>query len=116
MIDPADKQTQPLPLDEQPAKRKRGRPATGKAMTPAEKQRAYRERQKKKHNGTAECPGESRAREAMHRQIIELRIELMEANETIKKLKDVLKKTDEAGIARIEQLRKELERERAGKS
>lgn len=46
MIDPADKQTQSLPLDEQPAKRKRGRPATGKAMTPAEKQRAYRERQK----------------------------------------------------------------------
>lgn len=48
MIDPADKLTQPLPLDEQPAKRKRGRPATGKAMTPAEKQRAYRERQKQK--------------------------------------------------------------------
>jgi len=46
MIEPADKQTQALPLDEQPAKRKRGRPATGKAMTPAEKQRAYRERQK----------------------------------------------------------------------
>ncbi|OCX95270.1 MAG: hypothetical protein BFD77_08015 [Pseudomonas sp. CO183] len=46
MIDPADKLTQTLPLDEQPAKRKRGRPATGKAMTPAEKQRAYRERLK----------------------------------------------------------------------
>lgn len=46
MINPADKQTQALPLDEQPAKRKRGRPATGKAMTPAEKQRAYRERLK----------------------------------------------------------------------
>ena len=48
MIDPADKQTQALPLDEQPTKRKRGRPATGKAMTPAEKQRAYRERIKSK--------------------------------------------------------------------
>lgn len=48
MIDPADQQTQSLPLDEQPAKRKRGRPATGNAMTPAEKQRAYRERQKQK--------------------------------------------------------------------
>lgn len=46
MIDPADKQTQPLNLDETPAKRKRGRPATGKAMTPAEKQRAYRQRKK----------------------------------------------------------------------
>lgn len=48
MIDPADKQTQALPLDEQPTKRKRGRHATGKAMTPAEKQRAYRERMKSK--------------------------------------------------------------------
>lgn len=46
MIDPADKQTQALPLDEQPAKRKRGRPSTGAAMTAAEKQRRYRERQK----------------------------------------------------------------------
>lgn len=52
MIDPADKQTQTLPLDEQPAKRKRGRPATGKAMTPAEKQRAYRERVKSKQGGS----------------------------------------------------------------
>lgn len=48
MIDPADQLTQALPLDDQPAKRKRGRPATGAAMTAAEKQRAYRERQKKK--------------------------------------------------------------------
>ena len=46
MIDPADQLTQALPLDEQPAKKRRGRPATGKAMTPAEKQRAYRERMK----------------------------------------------------------------------
>ena len=45
MIDTNDKTTQALDLDEQPAKRKRGRPATGTAMTPAEKQRAYRERQ-----------------------------------------------------------------------
>ncbi|HCY4880044.1 TPA: hypothetical protein O1V27_002838 [Staphylococcus aureus] len=49
MIDPANQQTQALPLDEQPAKRKRGRPATGKAMTPAEKQRAYRERMKSRN-------------------------------------------------------------------
>lgn len=41
MIDPADKQTAALPLE---PKRGRGRPATGQAMTPAEKQRAYRER------------------------------------------------------------------------
>lgn len=46
MIDPADRHTQPLPLDKQPAKRKRGRPATGQALSNAERQRAYRERQK----------------------------------------------------------------------
>lgn len=50
MIDPADKQTTSLPL-EQP-KRGRGRPSTGKAMTPAEKQKAYRERMKNKSNVT----------------------------------------------------------------
>lgn len=46
MIDPTDKQTQALPLE--PPKRGRGRPATGAAMTPAEKQKAYRERMAKK--------------------------------------------------------------------
>lgn len=46
MIDPTDKATLALPLDESPQRKRRGRPSTGKAMTPAEKQRAYRERQK----------------------------------------------------------------------
>ncbi len=53
MIDPADKQTADLPLEEKPAKRGRGRPATGKAMTPAEKQKAYRERLKQRQASTA---------------------------------------------------------------
>lgn len=44
MIDPADKQTASLHL-EQP-KRGRGRPVTGEALTPAQKQKAYRERLK----------------------------------------------------------------------
>lgn len=42
MIDPDDKQTQGLNLEE--PKRGRGRPKTGKAMSAAEKQRRYRER------------------------------------------------------------------------
>lgn len=42
MKDPNDKQTAALPLE--PQKRGRGRPTTGQAMTPAEKQRAYRKR------------------------------------------------------------------------
>lgn len=56
MIDPADKQTKSLPL-EQP-KRGRGRPSTGAAMTPAEKQKAYRKRmaEQKQSQGEAAEP------------------------------------------------------------
>lgn len=50
MIDTLDKQTHPLPLDE--PKRRRGRQATGNAMTPAERQKAYRERLKSQRNVT----------------------------------------------------------------
>ncbi|MDP5672250.1 hypothetical protein [Pseudomonas aeruginosa] len=46
MIDPTDKQTQSLPL-EQP-KRGRGRPATGKALSDAERARRYRANKKKR--------------------------------------------------------------------
>ncbi len=68
MIDPADRQTQPLPLDEQPAKRKRGRPATGQALSNAERQRRYREAQKAQRN------------ENMHKDVAEgLRAELADA-------------------------------------
>ncbi|MFS4427785.1 hypothetical protein [Stutzerimonas stutzeri] len=52
MIDTSEKKTLALDLDEQPTKRKRGRPATGAAMTAAEKQRAYRERVKSKQGGS----------------------------------------------------------------
>lgn len=43
MIDHTNTQTQQLPLE---TKRGRGRPKTGTALTPAEKQKAYRERHK----------------------------------------------------------------------
>lgn len=56
MIDTNDKQTQSLPLDQ--TKRGRGRPATGKALSPAEKQKAYRERQAQKGNVTANDDGQ----------------------------------------------------------
>jgi hypothetical protein len=54
MIDALDSQTQALNLEEQPAKPKRGRPATGKALSNADRQRAYRERQKSQRNENAE--------------------------------------------------------------
>lgn len=48
MIDANDKATQALDLGEQP--KRRGRPATGKALSNADRQRAYRERQKAQRN------------------------------------------------------------------
>lgn len=54
MIDANDKQTQPLALDEQTTKAKRGRPATGQALSNADRQRAYRERQKAQRNENSE--------------------------------------------------------------
>lgn len=51
MIDHLDKQTQPLPLE---PKRGRGRPATGQAISNAERQRLYRERQKAQRNEKTE--------------------------------------------------------------
>ena len=50
MIDENEKQKLPLALDEQPVKLKRGRPATGQALSNAERQRLYRERQKAQRN------------------------------------------------------------------
>lgn len=47
MIDNQDKQTQPIPLEQ---KRGRGRPATGQALSNAERQRRYREAQKEQRN------------------------------------------------------------------
>lgn len=47
MIDDLDKETQPLPLE---TKRGRGRPATGQALSNAERQRRYREAQKAQRN------------------------------------------------------------------
>lgn len=94
MIDPADNLTQALPLDEQPAKRKRGRPATGAAMTAAEKQRAYRERQKAK----AGCVDPAAVEEIKRMQ------------EEITRLRNALVATDTAGLKKIDELRAENEK------
>lgn len=72
MIDHLDKQTQTLPLEQ---KRGRGRPATGQALSNAERQRRYREAQKAQRN------------ENMHKEVAEeLRAELAKALEDIELL------------------------------
>jgi len=94
VIDAQDKKTQALPLDEMPMKRKRGRPATGKAMTPAEKQRAYRERQKQlRDQNSVQAAGEYSAE-----RFEELRLITVEISERCK-----------AAEARVAELEKELE-------
>lgn len=94
MIDPSDQLTQALPLDEQPTKRKRGRPATGAAMTAAEKQRAYRERQKAKSG----CVDPAAVEEIKRMQ------------EEITRLRNALVATDTAGLKKIDELRAENEK------
>lgn len=89
MIDTNDKATQPLPLDEQPMKRKRGRPATGKAMTPAEKQRAYRERQRKLRD--QKPAADHQTVQALDQEVRKLLVELERANARIAELEKELK-------------------------
>lgn len=117
MIDAKDKGTQALPLEEMPIKRKRGRPATGKAMTPAEKQRAYRERQKQSRDqNSVQTAGEYSAERFEELRLITVEIsercmaaearvaELEKANEELRKTREAL----EALAARQLRLEDEL--------
>jgi hypothetical protein len=76
MIDPAEKQTQPLAL-EQP-KRGRGRPATGAAMTPAEKQKAYRQRLAEQRANQVPAAWHKADRAAQDERIVQLERDLAE--------------------------------------
>lgn len=90
MIDAQDKKTQALPLEEMPIKRKRGRPSTGKAMTPAEKQRAYRERQKQSRDqNSSQAAGEFTAE-----KFEELRLITVEISERCKAAEDRVAKLE----------------------
>src|SRR5690606_14693589 len=82
MIDANDKQTQSLALDEQPAKR--GRPATGKALSDADRQRAYRERQKAQRNENRKDGIAWEDAKALMAKIDELTTELEKALERAK--------------------------------
>lgn len=79
MIDNLDTQTNELPLE---TKRGRGRPKTGTALTPAKKQKAYRERLKRNvTKNTVESLDEK----------LELRAQLLAAMEEIESLKGKLR-------------------------
>jgi hypothetical protein len=98
MIDPADQITQALPLDEQPAKKRRGRPSTGKAMTPAEKQRAYRERQKEAAGNAAVNKDQSEYIERLLAEIEALSKETRRLRVELKSQKAVTKTAPGDGV------------------
>lgn len=97
MIDHLDKQTQPLPLEQ---KRGRGRPATGQALSNAERQRRYREAQKAQRNEKANSEDVERLTKnfrQVHGQMERLRVEAVEKDLKIAQLEK-----------QIEQLKAEL--------
>lgn len=98
MIDPADQQTQALPLEEKPAKKRRGRPATGKAMTPAEKQRAYRERKKASTGNVTENKDQAEYIERLLAEIEALSKETRRLRVELKSQKTVTKSAPGEGI------------------
>lgn len=107
MIDPTDKQTAALPL-EQP-KRGRGRPSTGQAMTPAEKQRAYRQRLAEQKNNQVPAVTLEKATARAWTRIEQLEQQLAEEKNVIKKLK-----TDLGGAKeKIDHMKSMLEEEKA---
>ncbi|MDI3596465.1 hypothetical protein QK399_27465 [Pseudomonas aeruginosa] len=76
MIDPTEKQTQPLPL-EQP-KRGRGRPATGKALSDAERARRYRANKKKRDAQPSQKKPSSSDIERLQEQLTQARARIAE--------------------------------------
>lgn len=97
MIDHLDKQTQQLPLE---PKRGRGRPATGQALSNAERQRLYRERQKAQRNEKANSEDVERLTKnfrQVHGQMERLRVQAVEKDLKIAQLE-----------RQIEQLKAEL--------
>ena len=86
MINPADRKTLSLNLDEpKPEKRGRGRPATGQALSNAERQKNYRERLKAQRNEkTDHCKNCDDLRKQVQ-ELIEQRNQLIRECTTLKK-------------------------------
>lgn len=104
MIDHLDKQTQPLPLDQ---KRGRGRPATGKALSNAERQRAYRERQKAQRNEKSET------HEVPYEEVVAIAQELGERCKAAEAKLRVELELGEKARKRVKELESQLAKEKA---
>lgn len=96
MIGPQDQGTQQLQLEQ---KRGRGRPATGQALSNAERQRRYREAQKTQRN------------ENMHKEVAEdLRAELAKALEEVERWKGLARAAERARQVVAEELKQRNEK------
>ena len=87
MIDNQDKQTQPLDLG--PAPKRRGRPAKQNALSNAERQRLYRERQKAQHNENSKSEDVERLTKnfrLVHGQMERLKVQAVEKDLKIAQL------------------------------
>lgn len=82
-----------------PEKRKPGRPPTGEAMTPAEKQRAYRERLKQRES---KLEGIAYAYEKVCEEKLEVSMKLIKAEARILVLEQQLENALNANKTRIE--------------
>ena len=104
MIDANDKQTQPLDLGEQP--KRKGRPATGKALSNAERQRLWRERQKAQRNDKSATGPSWEDVGALTAQIDAMHEELEQAKSLIKELEAQLAQRNEKPSRLNEGMRK----------
>ena len=115
MIDVLDKQAETLPIEQPP--RGRGRPKTGQAMTPAEKQRAYRQRVAEQMNkgNVAEIIGDANKEMDLLKETLSRREQLLnekvlevgKLKETIAELKGALEKAEKEAIG-VTQWRTEI--------
>lgn len=100
MIDHLDKQTKPMDLEQ---KRGRGRPATGQALSNADRQRAYRERQKAQRNeNSAKGSGASESLNDLIKRSMEVNKQASALHE------EHMQRSLEKAQARIAELEKEL--------
>lgn len=103
MIDNQDKQTQPLDLE--PAPKRRGRPAKQNALSNAERQRLYRERQKTQRNEKPE------SQKVPYEEVVGIAQELGErckkAEERVKELeKELAQRNGNSNSEEVERLTK----------
>lgn len=96
MKDPHDKQTKSIALEQQ--KRGRGRPSSGAALTPAQKQKAYRERLKGNVTGKETTPeeveklremarAEFKRAEGLQAQVIDMGLKIAQLEHEVRQLK-----------------------------